>query len=135
MGQKTQVLPEERFTVKPLVAAKREAADVVKGVPNQARAYAFLVEQARYLRFWPTLESGDPAESFALSVKRIEECYELRVADTAMLGPVQVRIFFWPEPGSRTIWILSVRKKKSRKTPDAVKEVCRQRLRALRNRI
>ena len=59
---------EANYEVLPLKAAQREAAKLVKGLPKSGEAYAFLMNYAKYLRFWPlTRDTAD--EGWILDVR------------------------------------------------------------------
>lgn len=126
------------FAVRPTPEAQDESR-VQKGVFENERERTWVLRQLRLLRHWPLSAQRRSDKGADLDFSKVhyagDDFYELRLNGGPLSHNKNLRIFFWPDGSTTTIWILHAYWKKTQRLDESVKALVARRLRHLKGQI
>ncbi len=126
------------FRVRPTPEAQYESR-VQRGVFDNVEERAWVLTQLRLLRHWPLSPAKQGRLGADLDFSKVHHAgdtfYELRLTGAPLSHNKNLRIFFWADGNSKTIWILHAYWKKTQRLDESVKARVARRLRHLKGQI
>lgn len=106
------------YSVRPTRQARRSGKKLLK--PSELY---WVIGLLRLLRHWPGLtdEKFQNDLDFEKITTNGAEYYELRIEDSSVLSRRNLRVFFWIDQDTRTIWIVDAYWKKTQKLETSVR--------------